>query len=236
IAAVAFTLFFVAGADWRQIAVAGVLGAVVFGILAVTLPHAAARVQAWRDVLRDPNLAIWQVQQAFIALGSGGLFGVGLGESAQKFGALPAAHTDGAFAILGEELGLFGCLVVIGLLALLIWRGVQTARKAHDSYGFLLAMGITVWLAYQSLINIAVITAVIPFTGIPLPFLSYGGTSLAVTLAGVGILLNVSRDATITKKVQSPGAQQSVSESLREDFDMRWRHGRSRLPGLSRRR
>ena len=122
------------------------------------------------------------------------MFGVGLGQGVQKFGALPLAHTDGVFAIVGEEMGLFGALGVIGLLVFLTFRGFRVATRARDSYGFLLAVGVTVWIAYQALINLAVITSVIPFTGMPLPFLSYGGSSMLVTLVGIGILLNVSRD------------------------------------------
>ena len=202
IAAISFTLFFIAGADWRQFGLAGLLGGSVFVVLMLTLPHAAARVDAYAAALRDPEQASWHVQQALIALGRGGLFGVGLGGSTQKFGPLPLAHTDGAFAVLGAELGLLGALFVIGLLVLLVWRGVMIARRARDSYGALLALGITCWLAYQALINIAVITAVIPFTGIPLPFISYGGSSLLISLAGVGILLNISRDAALTQRFQ----------------------------------
>jgi cell division protein FtsW len=207
VALISFTLFFVAGADWRQFAFAGALGGTVFTILVFTLPHAAARVDAYRMTLRDPAQAGWHVRQSLIALGRGGAFGVGLGESTQKFGPLPAAHTDGVFAILGEELGLVGALVVISLLVVLVWRGVRTAIRARDSYGFLLALGITSWLAYQALINIAVITAVIPFTGIPLPFISYGGSSLLISMIGVGILLNISRDAALSRRFQRGGEE-----------------------------
>jgi cell division protein FtsW len=202
IAAVSFTLFFVAGADWRQFALAGLLGGSVFGLLMTTLPHAAARVDAYTIALRDPNQASWHVQQALIALAQGGFSGVGLGNSVQKFGPLPLAHTDGVFAIVAEELGLLGSLLVVGLLVMLIWRGLRIATLARDNYGFLLAVGITCWLGYQALINIAVITAVIPFTGIPLPFLSYGGSSLLFSLIGVGILLNISRDAALVRRRQ----------------------------------
>lgn len=233
IALISFTVFFVAGAEWKQMFVAGTVGGSIFTFLMLTVPHAAARVSAWREVLRDPNQAIWQVKQALIALGSGGFVGVGLGNSTQKFGPLPAAHTDGIFAILGEELGLLGCLVVIGLLALLVWRGIRAAVNARDGYGFLLAVGITCWLAYQSLINIAVITAVIPFTGIPLPFLSYGGSSLLFSLIGVSILLNISRDAHLTTKTQP---RKSVTETLRESFNLRRRNGRSHLSRAEHRR
>jgi len=202
IALVSFTVFFVAGADWRQFGIAGLAGGSVFIILINALPHAAARVDAYAEALRDPEQASWHVQQSLIALGRGGLFGVGLGESTQKFGPLPLAHTDGVFAILGEELGLFGSLIVIGLLILLVWRGIRTARNARDDFGFLLALGITCWLGFQALMNIAVITAVIPFTGIPLPFLSYGGSSLVISLIAVGILLNISRDQAMQSRPQ----------------------------------
>lgn len=202
IALICFTLFFIAGADWRQFAVAAAVGGVVFLILINTLPHAAARVDAYKETLRDPQQASWHVQQALIALGRGGWFGVGIGESTQKFGPLPAAHTDGVFAIMGEELGLAGTLTFIGLLVMMAWRGIRTALNARDIYGSLLALGITAWLSYQALINIAVITAVIPFTGIPLPFLSYGGSSLLFSMLGIGILLNISRDRAIERRIQ----------------------------------
>lgn len=232
VALISFTLFFVAGAAWKQIFVAGTAGSGIFIFLMLTVPHAAARVHAWQEVLRDPNQAIWQVKQALIALGSGSYFGVGLGNSVQKFGPLPAAHTDGIFAILGEELGLAGCLLVLGFLGLLVWRGFRTARQARDSYGFLLAVGVTCWLGYQALINIAVITAVIPFTGIPLPFISYGGTSLLFSLIGAGILLNISRDANMSRRLQP---QSQPTESKRESADMRRRNGRTHLSGSGRR-
>lgn len=231
IALVSFTIFFVAGAEWRQIIVAGAVGSSIFGMLMVTVPHAAARISAWREVLRDPDQAVWQVRQALIALGSGGIFGTGLGNSTQKFGPLPAAHTDGIFAIVGEELGLFGCIIAIAFLALLVWRGVRTAMHARDNYGFLLALGITCWLGYQSLINIAVITAVIPFTGIPLPFISYGGTSLLFSLIGAGILINISRDEHIKTRSQP---EKSVAETWRESIGLRRRNGRSHLSGVGR--
>lgn len=233
IAIVSLTIFFIAGAELKQMAIAGVAGGTVFLILMRTLPHVQARIRAWQEVLRDPEQAIWQVRQALIALGSGGYAGVGLGNSTQKFGPLPAAHTDGVFAILGEEMGLVGSLLVLGLFAMLIWRGLQTATRARDSYGFLLALGITCWLGYQALINIAVVTAVIPFTGIPLPFLSYGGTSLVFSLAGVGILLNISRDAHITTREQ-PTTQ--PTESPRASFNLRRRNGWARLSRPGRRR
>jgi len=200
VALISFTLFFVAGAELKQVLVVGVVAGAVVLFLMVTLPHAAQRVNDYTAALRDPQQAGYQVKQALGALATGGLFGVGLGNSVQKFGGLPLAHTDGIFAIVGEELGLVGALLVVALLAFLTWRGFRIAARARDSYGFLLAVGVTVWIAYQALINIAVITAVIPFTGMPLPFLSYGGSSMLMTLIGVGILLSVSRDAALGRQ------------------------------------
>lgn len=232
IAIVAFTLFFIAGADLKQFAIAGLIGGGAFLLLVTTLPHAAARIESFKEAWQDPVHAGWQVQQSVVALGTGGWFGVGLGQGTQKFGPLPAAHTDGVFAILGEELGLFGCLIIIGLLALLGWRGIRTAFGARDSYGFLLGVGLTTWLIIQALINMAVITAVMPFTGMPFPFLSYGGSSLVISLLAVGILLSISRDANMNLKVQR---WKPIRETLRESLDMRRRNGRTHISGSNRR-
>jgi cell division protein FtsW len=194
---ISFTLFFVAGADLKQVILVGVGASIVVAFMMVTLPHASQRIDDYVIAFRDPQQASYQVIQALGALANGGYFGVGLGKGDQKFGPLPLAHTDGVFAIVGEELGLLGAIGVVVLLAFLAYRGFRAASRARDTYGFLLAVGVTVWISYQALINIAVITAVIPFTGMPLPFLSYGGSSMLVTLIGVGILLNVSRDAAL---------------------------------------
>ncbi|MCB0036194.1 MAG: cell division protein FtsW [Anaerolineales bacterium] len=220
IALTSFTVFFVAGADWRQFGIAGLIGGAAFVFIVMTLPHARERVDEFTVTLQDPSQAHWHVQQSLIALGSGGWFGVGLGRSTQKFGPLPVAHTDGVFAVAGEELGFIGALLIIGLFIMLIWRGFITAKNARDSYGFLLSVGVTCWLAYQALINLAVITAVIPFTGIPLPFLSYGGTSLAISLTAAGILLNISRDGALSKTMKR--------QELRQQDDVRASEQRSR--------
>lgn len=255
IALTSFTIFFVAGADWRQFGLAGLIGGTAFVFLMLTLPHARARVDAYTEALADPNQAHWQVQQSLIALGSGNWFGVGIGRGTQKFGPLPFAHTDGIFAVLGEELGFFGTVLVVVLFALLIWRGFLIAQQARDSYGGLLAAGVTCWLGYQALINMAVITAVIPFTGIPMPFLSYGGTSMAMSLVAVGVLLNVSRDAAMSRDIrrldprpqgemrpEPPSATPRPSTTLTqlhaegnsESISLRRRHRGRNLPRFSR--
>jgi cell division protein FtsW len=204
VALISCTMFFIAGADLKQFILVGLVAGAIFALLMVTLPHASQRINDFTAGIRNPEEASYHVQQSLIALARGGWFGVGLGESNQKFGPLPAAHTDGPFAILGEELGLVGSLMVVGLFAMLTWRGFRVALLARDNYGFLLAVGVTAWIAYQALINIAVITAVIPFTGMPLPFISYGGSSMVVTLLGVGVLLNVSRDAALSRREKRP--------------------------------
>lgn len=230
---ISFTLFFLAGADWRQFAAALVLAAVAFTFLMFASAHAADRFEGWRAMLEDPSNAHWQVRLALASLANGGLTGQGIGRGEVKY-FLPAAHTDGVFAVWGEEVGIIGGLFVIVSFGFIVWRGIVIARSARDSYGYLLAMGVTVWIAYQALINIAVITASIPFTGIPLPFMSYGGTSLAVSLVSVGILLNISRDQAIGRTL----AEQPKTnlESWRETLNLRRWDGRSRLPGARRSR
>ena len=135
----------------------------------------------------------WQVVQSLYAIGSGGLFGVGLGNSTQKYAYIPEAHNDFIFSIIAEELGFFGCVLVIVLFALFIWRGIIIAMKAPDMFGSLVAVGITSMVGLQAIINIAVVTSSMPNTGMPLPFFSYGGTSLLILMASVGVLLNISR-------------------------------------------
>jgi cell division protein FtsW len=135
----------------------------------------------------------YQINQALIALGSGGIYGVGLGHGRQKFNYLPEPVGDSIFAILGEELGMIGCLFLITLFIVLAWRGYLIAKKAPDMFGRLLATGITTWFVFQAFINIAAISALIPLTGVPLPFVSYGGTALIFSMGAMGILLNISK-------------------------------------------
>jgi len=141
----------------------------------------------------EPGGRGFHILQLLIALGSGGIHGLGLGASRQKFFYVPGSHTDGAFAILGEELGFIGAVLVIALFAFLIYRGFRTVLNARDDFGALLTVGVISWIAYQTLINIGGITRSIPLTGVPLPFLSYGGSALATLLAGIGVVLSVSR-------------------------------------------
>lgn len=153
------------------------------------------RITSFLDPWADAKGAGWQVIQSLYAIGSGGLFGVGLGDSKQKYLYIPEPHNDFIFAVLAEELGFFGCVIVILLFAIFIWRGILIAMKAPDMFGSLLAIGITTLIGIQAIINIAVVTSSIPNTGMPLPFFSYGGTSLVILLCSVGILLNISRQS-----------------------------------------
>ena len=194
---ISFTLFFLAGADWRHFGLALILIPIVFVIAYYAFGHVSQRIDAWQVAWQDPLLSEQlQIRLIAIGLGSGGLVGQGPGHGRIKY-FVPAAHTDGPFAVWGEEFGFIGSLFVILSFVFLAYRGVLAARRARDAYGYLLAMGVTVWISYQALLNIAVVTSTIPFTGVPLPFMSYGGTSLVVTLAGIGVLLNVSRDPAI---------------------------------------
>lgn len=155
----------------------------------------SSRIQTWLDPFSDPTGDGWQIIQSLYAIGSGGLFGVGLGNSKQKYLYLPEPHNDFIFSVLAEELGFVGCVIVILLFTIFVWRGVVISMRAKDNFGCLIAIGIVTMLGLQAMINIAVVTGTIPVTGMPLPFFSYGGTSLIANLMAVGILLNVSRTA-----------------------------------------
>ncbi|MFN8453899.1 MAG: FtsW/RodA/SpoVE family cell cycle protein [Anaerolineae bacterium] len=228
IAATALAMFFIAGGNLWQIIVSGILGGGTIIFLTTQSAYRLARVTAFLDPLNaDPLDQGYQIRQILIALGSGGLTGLGLGASRQKFGYIPASHTDGIFAILGEELGLIGSLVVIGLFAFLAYRGFRVAMAAPDSFGAILASGITCSLIFQALVNIGVVTASIPFTGVTLPFISFGGSSLVVTMASAGLLLAISRRTL----PEDPREQ----EERREADHLRRRNRGTRLPGPGRR-
>ncbi|MCD6555214.1 MAG: putative lipid II flippase FtsW, partial [Anaerolineae bacterium] len=194
-------MFFIAGADLLQLAISLIFGGATFVFLVSQLPHSATRIAVFLDPNSDPNGIAYHIRQTLIALGCGGWTGVGLGAGRQKFGYMPAAHTDAIFAVLGEELGLIGCLVVIGLFVALAYRGFKIALEAPDAFGTVLAAGLTCSLIIQALVNIAVVTATLPYAGVPLPFISYGGSSLVVALASVGLLLSISRGKTKKRRM-----------------------------------
>jgi len=188
-------IFFVAGARMTHIALI-VSGAIGFlGVLIALAPYRMQRMLVFLNPEHDSQGVGYQVTQALIAVGSGGFFGAGLGQSRQKFNYLPEPVTDSIFAVFSEEWGFFGAMVLIGLFTWLIIRGINVARTAPDDFGRLIATGVTVWIFAQTFINIMAITGLIPLTGVPLPFMSYGGTSLVFLLAGVGLMLNISRQS-----------------------------------------
>ena len=240
----ALAMFFFAGADVFQLTVGGAISGVTFLVLINQLPHARQRVDDYLLTWNDPTHVGYHVQQALIALGSGGLFGVGLGQGQQKLGYLPASHTDSIFAVLGEELGFAGCLVVIGLFVFLVYRGFKIALGAPDAFSALVACGVTCWLAFQALINVAVVAGLIPFTGIALPFISSGGSAMVVSLAGVGLLLSMSRGkrsggrrGAKRRKQSTQGKQRQGRKAghQRADLDRRWRNRGTRLSRSGRR-
>ncbi|HEY8345427.1 MAG TPA: putative lipid II flippase FtsW [Bacillota bacterium] len=196
---VVFSIFlvmlFTAGARLMHLSLIGFLSLGAGIILILKEPYRLRRLITFLDPMRDPKGDGWQIMQSLIAIGSGGFFGLGLGRSRQKYFYLPEAHTDYIYAVLGEELGLIGALLILLAFFLLAWRGYKIAMAVDDPYGSMLAIGITSWLVIQALINIAVVTSTLPATGITLPLLSAGGSSLWTTLVSIGILMNISREA-----------------------------------------
>jgi cell division protein FtsW len=186
-------MIFVAGARVSHFAGLGLLGVAGFVGLIVSAPYRMKRITSFLDPWSDPLGSGFQIIQSLYAIGPGGLFGLGLGESRQKFFYLPEPQTDFIFAILSEELGFIGGSFIILLFALLLWRGIRIALGAPDLYGSFLAVGIIAMIAIQVMINIGVVTGLMPVTGITLPFLSYGGSSLTLMLVAIGVLLNISR-------------------------------------------
>ncbi len=178
---------------WHFLATGMAVGVPAIVALVAFSPYRLQRVITFLDPWKDATGDGWQVIQSLYAIGSGGLFGAGLGESKQKFLYIPEPHNDFIFSILGEELGFIGCAVVLILFAIFIWRGVLIAMKAPDMFGSLLAIGITALVGIQVIINVAVVTSSMPATGMPLPFFSYGGTALFILLCEMGVLLNISR-------------------------------------------
>jgi cell division protein FtsW len=186
-------VFFAAGMKWRHLMAIAVVGGGAAWAAVLLFPHRLSRIMTFIDPSKAVTGQGYQINQALIAIGSGGIAGLGLGHSIQVYGYLPEAANDSIFAIMGEEFGLIGALGIIALFGLLVYRGLQVARTAPDMFSRLVATGISLLLLFQAIINIAAMLALVPLTGIPLPFISYGGTSLVVTLFASGILLNISK-------------------------------------------
>jgi cell division protein FtsW len=186
-------MIFVSGARVSHFVWLGLLGVAGFVGLVLSAPYRIKRITSFLDPWEDPLGSGFQIIQSLYAIGPGGLFGLGIGQSRQKFFYLPEPQTDFIFAILAEELGFIGGSFVLLLFGLLLWRGVRIALGAPDLYGSFLAIGIITMVAIQVMINVGVVTGLMPVTGITLPFLSYGGSSLTLMLMAIGVLLNVSR-------------------------------------------
>jgi cell division protein FtsW len=189
----AFALLFTAGARIEHLIMCVLAMLPGVAIAVGSSAYKRARIFAFLHPWKDPQNTGFHIVQSLLALGTGGIFGVGLGASRQKYFYLPAAHTDFIFSVLGEELGMLGCLTVIALLLVFAIRGVTLALKAPDRFGMLLAMGCTFMTVIQAFINVGVVTSSWPVTGVPLPFISFGGSSLIVSLIAVGLIANVGR-------------------------------------------
>jgi len=193
-------MLFVAGARLRHLVITGVvtLGGLAYLIFGES--YRRARFFSFFDPWKDPLNSGYQLIQGLIALGSGGWFGVGLGASRQKWAYLPNAHTDFIFAVLGEEMGLIGEFVVLIAFGVMIYAGIRIAVRAPDTFGRLLAAGITSWIGLQAIVNLGAVTGLLPITGVPLPFVSFGGTALIVTLGAVGVLASIARAGGPTRR------------------------------------
>jgi cell division protein FtsW len=214
-------LFFLAGADIKQIVLLLVLAIVMAWIVVQFSETGQDRVSFFLAGLKDPTHASYHVQRSLEAVIKGGVFGVGLGQADTKLTGLPFAPTDSIFAVVSEELGLFGALVLMSLYAALIWRGLVIARRAPDMLGTLLASGVTFWIGIEALINMAVMVGLMPFAGNALPFVSAGGSNLVSTLCAIGIMLNISRQSGETAKME-----ENEWRSFGAVIDLRWRNGR----------
>lgn len=193
LALIASTVLVVGGVRLRHLAIFGGVAAAAGTFLALAEPYRRARVLAFLNPSSDASNSTYQISQSLIAIGSGGWTGVGLGAGRAKWLFLPNAHTDFIFAIVGEELGLLGCLLVVGLFVSFAVVGTRTALRAPDRFGMLLAAGVTAWVVGQAAINIGAVIGLLPVSGIPLPFISFGGSALVFTMVAAGILGNVAR-------------------------------------------
>jgi cell division protein FtsW len=199
LAIVVLAVLVAGGARKTHLAVVFGLGISAVTILALVEPYRRTRMLTFLDPFADASNAGYQMSQSLIALGSGGFTGVGLGAGRAKWNFLPNAHTDFIFAIIGEELGLIGCFLVMGLFIAFAVFGARAALRAPDRFGALVAAGATVWVVGQAVINIGAVVGLLPVTGIPLPFVSFGGSALIMTMLATGILVNVARQGRVPR-------------------------------------
>ncbi|MGH9275370.1 MAG: putative lipid II flippase FtsW [Acidimicrobiales bacterium] len=215
IGAIVISVLYVAGTPVLPLAALSSLGALAATALALAAPYRRARVLAFLDPWKDYQDTGYQNIQSLVGIASGGITGTGLGQSRAKWGFLPYAHTDFIFAIIGEELGLVGALVVVALFVGLCVLGARAALLAPDRFGMLIASGVTVWFGVQAFVNIGAVIGILPITGVPLPFVSYGGSSLVFSMIGAGLLLNVARQAQLpeARRRARPPARRAVPVS-----------------------
>lgn len=192
---ISLSLFWATGGKILKMIFISVTGILIVGLLILLSPYRMSRLKTFFDVSHDPLGASYQVRQAVIGFGSGGIFGTGLGQSRQKYVYLPEATTDSIFSVLGEEFGFVGAVTALLLFLALVWHALKVAERSNDDFKKNLAICIACWIGGQFLLNIAAITALVPLTGIPLPFISYGGSSLFVLLSAIGILINIAKDS-----------------------------------------
>ena len=218
------TICFAAGVRPRHVFYASVPALLYVGKMLIFTPFRMRRLASFIDPWADAQGAGYQTVQSLIAVGSGGVHGLGFAQGRQKLLFLPFAHSDFIFAVVGEELGLVGALIIVLVFAIFLWRGLRAALRAPDRFGMLLGLGIVVSIVAQALLNISVVLAIVPNKGIPLPFISYGGSSLVPTLAGVGILLNISQHAALGKRESFEDGE------YEDDWDEAPRARKKRLP------
>ncbi len=190
---ISITMFFMAGGKLTHILTFILLGIIALLLYIQIFPHSAQRFITFLDPEKDTQGISYQLNQSLIAIGSGGILGVGIGNGIQKYNYLPEPLADTIFSVWGEEMGFIGCLFLISLYLIIGWRGFIISKRAPTKSSQLVAVGITSWITFQAFLNIMGNTGLLPFTGLPLPFVSYGGTALIVSLAGMGVLINISR-------------------------------------------
>jgi cell division protein FtsW len=235
LAIVCFTICFAAGLRPRHLVYAVVPALLYVGKMLIFTPFRMKRLSAFIDPWADSQGTGYQVVQSLIAVGSGGSHGLGFAQGKQKLLFLPFAHSDFIFAVVGEELGLVGTLIIVFVFAIFLWRGTRAALRAPDRFGMFLGIGIVVSIVAQALLNMSVVLALLPTKGIPLPFISYGGSSIVPTLAGVGILLNISQYAALGKRASFD--EGDYEDDFEEEPRRRKRRApRQRASGLARAR
>jgi len=200
IVASALTAYYISGAPFVWFAGLGLLGTALFGLLIKLSPYRAARFLTFLHPELDPNGIGYQINQAYLAIGSGGLFGLGYGHSRQKYLYLPEAYGDSIFAVMAEELGFLICLLFLGLMAFFVWRCWRIAKQASDPFGRYLAVGIGAWIAIQTSLNIASMMGLMPMTGVTLPFVSYGSSAFVALSIACGIMASISRGTGIWRE------------------------------------